>query len=253
MVHIIPHTNVKGGVTKTTTSINVAIGLARKGRKVLFIDMDPQSNATYTLTDRPIEGKDKTLYEVMIEEGDLREVIVATKVENLSIAPGTIDLSSADMLLASQPGREWILQRALEPVQAEYDYIIIDTPPNLNLLSVNSLSACTGFIIPISLTLYAMLGIKMLEDTIKQLRRNLRIEIPLIGVVAALKENTTESDTRLQDVQDYFKDNVFSTVIPRNIKVDEANDRLVLYDYAPLSKGALAYQQLVEEIIARVE
>lgn len=253
MVHILSANNVKGGVTKTTTTINLGAGLARKGKKTLLVDMDPQSNATYTLTDLDIEGRDNTLYEVIIEDVPMQKVITSTRVANLDIAPGTIDLSSADLLLASKAGREWILQRALEPVQDNYDYIIIDTPPNLNLLSVNSLSACTGFIIPIALTLYAMLGIRMLEDTLAELRKNLRIQIPLIGVVAALRENTAESATRLADVRSYFGDKVFETVIPRNVKVDEANDRMVLYDYAPQSKGALAYQQLVEEVIARVE
>lgn len=256
MAHVISLQNVKGGVTKTTSSVNIATGLARTGRRVLLIDVDPQSNSTYTLIGILSDAQEGTLYEVIIDNKPLASIIKPTQVANLSIAPGTIELSSADLLLAPRPGREWQLQRALEPLQDEYDYVIIDTPPTLNLLSVNSLAACTtGFILPVALDLYAFIGIRLLENTLADLRQNLRVPIPMLGVLAALKDNTIESRERLQAVQDYFKAKVFETVIPRNIVVAEANDpqRDNLYEYAPKSAGAQAYTKLVEEIIARVE
>ncbi len=252
--YVISFDNVKGGVTKTTSSVNFAIGLARTGRSVLLIDADPQSNATYTVLGIISEAQKNTLYEVIIDGKPLDAIIRETKVPCLSMAPGTLALTSADLLLASRTGREWILRRAIEGMQAyHFDYIVIDTPPNLNVVSVNILAACSGFILPIALDIFAFLGIKLLENTLAELRENLRIPIPLIGVVATLHDNTIESRERLQQVKDYFGDLVFQTVIPTNVKVKEANDQQVLYDYAPKSTGSIAYTRFVEEVIARVE
>ncbi len=255
MTHIISANSIKGGVTKTTTSINLAAGLALKGRKTLIIDLDPQSNTTYTLLGLLSEETQHTLYEVIIESKPLASIIQPTKVPNLWIAPGTLALSDADLILSGRTGREWILRNALEEYlrTVSLDYVIIDTPPNLNLLSVNVLTTCTGYIVPIALTLYATLGLTLLTKTVKTLERNLRITIPRIGAVAALMENTNEARSRLEDVKEYFGDELFQSIIPRNTDVDRANDRRILYQYAPRSAGAIAYANFVEEVVNRVE
>jgi len=255
VAHIISLNNVKGGVTKTTTAINLAAGLALKGRRVLLLDLDPQSNATYTLLGLLSEEAPGTLFEVVIDGKSLASIIQPTKVPNLWIAPGTLALSDADLILSARTGREWIVRRALEAylTTVTLDYVIIDTPPNLNLLSVNALTSCSGYIVPIALTLYATLGLTLLTRTVKTLEQNLRITIPRIGALAALMENTNEARSRLEDVRDYFHDELFQSIIPRNTDVDRANDRRILYQYAPKSSGAIAYANFVEEVVQRVE
>jgi chromosome partitioning protein len=255
VTHIIPLQNVKGGVTKTTTAINLAAGLAISGRRVLLMDLDPQSNATYTLLGMLSDQQEGTLFQVVTASTPLADIVQPTKVERLFIAPGTLALSDADMMLSSKHGREFILRNALERFlpTANLDYIILDTPPNLNLLSVNALTACTGYIVPIALTLYATLGLTLLTRTVQDLEQNLRIQIPCIGALAALMDNTNESKSRLQDVQAYFQEKMFHSIIPRNTDVDKANDQQILYFASPRSAGSIAYARFVEEVIRRVE
>jgi chromosome partitioning protein len=271
MFTTINFTNVKGGVAKTTSSLDVGYAIGRQGKKVLLVDLDPQANLTYSATGVLSEKTTNTLYEVLVplEPRPIGEIIVKTKHENVLIAPGSITLSSADLELAGRTGREWILQRVLEDLAAfckqhgaVIDYVIFDTPPNLGLLSVNALVACgctaeyqnpkSGFVVPVSADVYATIGINHLKKTIAQLRHNLRIPIPLLGAVATLVDNTNESHRFLKDIRQEFGETMFQTLIPRNVKVKEANNIKVLYDYAPESTGAQAYLKLTEEIIARV-
>jgi chromosome partitioning protein len=271
-LHVLDFNNIKGGVAKTTTTLDVGYALGRMGKKVLLIDLDPQANLTYSATGILSKKTAKTLYEVLIplEPESISSIIVTTKHENVLVAPGSITLSSADLELAARPAREWILQRAIEDLatfckehDTTIDYILIDTPPNLGLLSVNALVACgcemsyqtghSGFIIPVAADVYATIGIDHLKGTIAQLRRNLRIPIPLLGAVATIVDNTNESKKFLKDIHDEFGTAMFNTMIPRNVSVKEANNYRVLFDYAPDSTGAQAYLKLTEEIIARAE
>ncbi len=252
MTRIFTLANNKGGVTKTTTTVNLAYGLARAGRRVLVIDADAQSNSTYTLLGQLLQ--EHTLADVLFNQARLADIIVGTKQEGLYLAPSSIDLSIADLVMASAPGRERKLKRALAPVASEFDYVLIDTPPNLGVLTVNAFMACTEVIIPIALTTYALIGISILEQTMQELRENMEITLPVFGVVANLDDHTRISADVLKEVRNHFGSLIFQTVIPRNIKVEEAHNRIaILYDYAPDSTGARAYAQLVSEVIHRAE
>lgn len=242
--------NNKGGVTKTTTTVNLAHGLARAGKRVLLIDTDAQSNSTYSLLGQLLE--ENTLFDVLLNGVRLADIVVGTKQANLYLAPSSINLSAADLLMASAPGRELKLKRALASVAGQFDYVLIDTPPNLGVLTVNAFIACTDVIIPIALTTYALIGISILEKTMQELRDNLDVTLPVFGVVANLDDHTRMSADVLTAVRDHFGDLVFQTVVPRNIKVEEAHNQITsIYEYAPASTGAKAYEQLVQEVIER--
>lgn len=252
MTRIFTLANNKGGVTKTTTTINLAYGLAQAGRRVLVIDTDAQSNSTYSLLGT-LE-QEHTLFDVLLNGARLADITVGTKQPNLYLAPSSIDLSAADLLMASAPGRELKLKRALAPVAGQFDYILIDTPPNLGVLTVNAFIACSDVIIPIALTTYALIGIAILERTMQELRENLDVTLPVFGVIANLDDHTRMSADVLAAVRDHFGDKVFQTVIPRNIKVEEAHNQIAnIYEYAPNSTGARTYTQLVSEVIDRAE
>lgn len=252
MTRIYTLANNKGGVTKTTTTVNLAYGLARAGRRVLVIDTDAQSNSTYSLLGQLTQ--DNTLFDVLFNNARLADIIRGTKQERLYIAPSSIDLSAADLLMANATGRERKLKRAIAPIEDEFDYILLDTPPNLGIITINAFIACTDVIIPIALTTYALIGITILERTMQELRDNLEVRLPVFGVVANLDDHTRMSADVLQAVREHFGSLVFQTVIPRNIKVEEAHNRItILFDYAPDSTGARAYAQLVSEVIHRAE
>jgi chromosome partitioning protein len=251
-MHILTLANNKGGVTKTTTTVNLAYGLARAGRRVLVVDTDAQSNSTYSLIGRL--DSDATLFDVLLNGARMADIITGTKQEKLYLAPSSIDLSAADLLLASAAGRELKLKRALAPVAREFDYILIDTPPNLGVLTVNAFIACTDVIIPIALTTYALIGISILEKTMQELRDNLDVQLPIFGVVANLDDHTRMSADVLQAVKEHFGSLVFETIIPRNIKVEEAHNQITsIFEYAPSSTGAKAYEQLTQEVLKRAE
>ena len=253
---ILTFTNVKGGVLKTTSTVNLGYGLARAGKQVLILDMDPQCNTTYTLTGALDDEPAGTLYEVLIPQKDAKsiaDIVQPTRQDGLLLAPGSILLSSADLEMAGRSNRERVLAKAMRQVSG-YDYILIDTQPSLGLLTVNAILACTNIIIPVALTIYGLLGIRLLMASIEQLRENMEMDIPIFGVIACLADTTNNSKERLAQVREYFGEQVFTTVIPRNVKVEEANDKsMSLYDYAPESAGAKAYTALVEEVIRRAE
>src|SRR6266699_4130038 len=235
--------NNKGGVTKTTTTVNLAYGLARAGRRVLVIDTDAQSNSTYSLVGNL--DQDATLFDVLFNNARLADIIVGTKQQGLYLAPSSIDLSAADLLMAKATGRERKLKRALASIASEFDYVLLDTPPNLGIITINAFMACTDVIIPIALTTYALIGIRILERTMQELRENMEVQLPIFGVVANLDDHTRMSAEVLAAVREHYGKLVFNTVIPRNIKVEEAHNQIaILYDYAPASTGAQAYAQL---------
>jgi len=243
--------NNKGGVTKTTTTVNLGYGLARAGKRVLVIDTDAQSNSTYSLLGTL--DQEVTLFDVLINGARISDAIVPSSQDGLYLVPSSINLSAADLLMASAAGRELKLTRALKQV-SDFDYVLIDTPPNLGVLTVNAFMACTDVIIPIALTTYALIGISILETTMQELRENLDVPLPIFGVVANLDDHTRLSTDVLSAVREHFGELLFDSVIPRNIKVEEAHNQIAcLFDYAPTSTGAVAYTKLVKEVIERAE
>jgi chromosome partitioning protein len=243
--------NNKGGVTKTTTTVNLGYGMARAGLRVLVIDTDAQCNTTYSLTGKM--DQEPTLFDVLINGTKMADTIVPTQQEGLFLVPSSINLSAADLLMASAAGRERKLARSLSQVKG-FDYVLIDTPPNLGVLTVNAFIACTDVIIPIALTTYALIGISILERTMQELRDNLDVTLPIFGVIANLDDHTNLSADVLGAVREHFGDRVFQAVIPRNIKVEEAHNQIAcIYDYAPQSTGARAYTRLVEEVLRRAK
>lgn len=243
-------TNNKGGVAKTTSTVNIAYALAEKGNKVLVIDADPQCNASYALSGKIEFGQ--SLFEVLQDGTPLLAAIQPTKHANLSFVPSSINLSAADLLLASAHGRERRLERALQPVKEQYDYILIDTPPQLGILTINALVASTDVIIPISLTTFALVGISVLDNTIQSLRANLDLTIPIFGVLATVNDNTPISNSTLNAIKAKYGDKLFNTSIPKNNAVEYAhNVSQSVFEYEPGSKAAIAYGELTDEIVER--
>lgn len=246
-------TNNKGGVAKTTSAVNISYALAIAGHKVLLVDTDPQCNATYSLLGS-LELSDKTLYDVLIDDTPINQAIVPTKHPNLTVVPCSINLSAADIMLASAHGRERRLERKLEQIKEHYEYIVIDTPPQLGVLTINALVACTDVLIPFSLTTYSLIGVGILEKTMQELRDNLDVKLPILGVFGCLDDHTNINQNVLDSIKVRFGDKVFNTVIPRNIAVEEAhNQTSSIFEYQPSSKGAQAYSELANEIMERVK
>ena len=248
---IITVTNNKGGVGKSTTVVNLAAGLAQQHRRVLVIDTDPQANATFALLGP--QALRKTLYDTLITQSmPLSELILPTRAEGVDIVPSDINLSAADIALAGVPGREKLLTRKLKPI-AGYDYILIDTPPSLGLLTVNSLTSATEVFIPVGVGTFGLLGIQLLENTILQLKENLELDtLAVTGAIATLYDRTRVADDTLAALREHFATELFQSVIPKNKDIEEANSKsLSIFAYAPHSKGGEAYRALVEEVIQR--
>jgi chromosome partitioning protein len=272
MMKVYAIANNKGGVSKTTTTINLGYGLALLGYKILILDTDAQCNTTYSLLGEveyqdEVEELTPSLYDVILgvngdfkKKRSLREIIVSIPQQtNLFIARGSIALSAADLLLAGTNGREKILKRALDTVQDDFDFVLIDTPPTLGVLPVNAFVAAgsrddstNGIIIPIAPQAYSVLGIRTLENALEQMRYDIEIPIPVLGVICANAKNTKNARARLTQVKQYFGSKVFSVCVPVNEKVEEAADEQIsLYQYAPSSTGAVAYTKLVNELLLR--
>ena len=252
MAYVISIVNQKGGVGKTTTAVNLGAFLAKKRKKVLIIDLDPQGNATSGYGfDK--SGLENTVYDLLVNEEDISTVITPTSVKNVDMCPTNINLAGAEVELVSAISRETILKRAIEPVLDKYDYIIIDCPPSLGLLTINALAACEGVIVPIQGEYYALEGLTQLIDTINMIKKKLNPSIGILGVVITMHDRRTQLTKQVvEEVQKYFGDKVFKTFIPRNVRLAEAPSHgQTIDEYDAKSKGSLAYQALANEVLKR--
>jgi len=251
MGKIIVIANQKGGVGKTTTTVNLAAGLAEADKKTLIVDLDPQGNATSGL------GLDKnelenTLYDILVNEEDPQETIHETGIENLYIIPSDKNLAGAEIELVGVKKREFRLREALKKIQDDYDYICIDSPPSLSLLTVNGLTASDTVLIPLQCEYYALEGLSELLQTIILVRDNLNKDLKLQGVILTMFQRTNLSKQVMDDVRNHLGDKVYDTVIPRNVTVSEApsfGQPVIHYDTSSL--GALAYLNLTKELLKR--
>jgi chromosome partitioning protein len=247
---IIAIANQKGGVGKTTTSVNLGACLAYIGKRVLLVDVDPQGNATSGIG---IEKADveHCIYDILVDDVDVNEVIKQTAVENLDIIPATIQLAGAEIELVPTISREVRLKRALETVKHHYDYIVIDCPPSLGLLTINALTASDAVLIPVQCEYYALEGLSQLLNTVRLVQKHLNIELTIEGVLLTMLDARTNLGIQVIDeVKKYFQDKVYHTIIPRNIRLSEAPSHgqpIIIYD--PRSRGAEVYLDLAKEVV----
>lgn len=244
--------NQKGGVGKTTTSINLAAGLAYLNKKVLLVDFDPQGNATQGIGHR-VGLRDLTVYDAILNDTDIHECIKTLVKPPLDILPANISLAGADLELAKiESGRERLLRNALSYVEEDYDYIIIDCPPSLGLLNTNALTAADSVLIPVQSEYYALEGITQLLQTIRLVQKLFNPELKIEGVLLTMYDARTNLSAEVgQEIRKHFKEKAYRTYIPRNIKLSEAPSvGLSIYDYALTSEGAKAYVALTREVIA---
>jgi chromosome partitioning protein len=247
---IIAIANQKGGVGKTTTSVNLSACLAFLGKKVLIIDIDPQGNASSGLGIRKGD-LESCVYDVLINDEDIKSVIQQTGVENLYIVPATISLAGAEIELVSTISREVRLKKSLQEVKGNFDYIIIDCPPSLGLLTINALTAADALIIPVQCEYYALEGLSQLLSTVRLVQKHLNKELMIDGVLLTMLDARTNLGLQVIDeVKRYFQDKVYRSIIPRNIRLSEAPSHgkpVILYDAK--SRGAELYLEFAREVI----
>lgn len=243
--------NQKGGVGKTTTNINLAACLAMQGKKVLILDIDPQGNTTSGMGISK-KGRDNTMYEVLIEENfDPNMAILETSVEGLKIIPASVKLAGAEIELVELEGREQRLKKALDQIRDQFDFIFIDCPPSLGLLTINSLTAVDSVLIPIQCEFYALEGVSQLMSTIDLVKKSFNPNLEIQGVILSMFDGRTNLSIQVvEEVKNYFKEKVYTTVIPRNVRLAEAPSYgLPITEYDPYSKGAEAYMEFAEEFL----
>ena len=253
MAKVIAVANQKGGVGKTTTSVNLSAALAYKGKNVLLIDIDPQANATQGIgVDRA--SLDLTVYDAITQDVPAKDIVVHTSVAGLDMIPANIDLAGVEIELSQvKTGREQRLKNALAPIKDEYDYIIIDCPPALGLLNTNALTAADSVLIPVQCEYYALEGLTQLLNTILLTQKVFNEQLTIEGVLLTMLDSRTNLGIEVsQEVRKYFREKVYDVVIPRNIKLSEApSEGLNIFDYDKTSEGAKSYAKLAEEVVKR--
>lgn len=251
MGKVIAITNQKGGVGKTTSTVNLGASLALLGNSILLIDIDPQGNATSGVGINKGD-MDECIYNVLVEDLDARQVSVPTNVENLSIIPATIQLAGAEIELVSTMSREVKLKKAIDKIRDDYDYILIDCPPSLGLLTINALTASDTVLIPVQCEYYALEGLSQLLNTIRLVQKHLNKQLMIEGVLLTMLDARTNLGIQvIEEVKMYFQDKVYKSIIPRNVRLGEAPSHgkpITVYD--PKSKGAEVYLELAKEVMA---
>lgn len=243
--------NQKGGVGKTTTNINLAACLSLMDKKVLILDIDPQGNTTSGMGISK-KGLRNTMYEILVDDKlDPRKAIIHTNIKNLDIIPASVQLAGAEIELVQLEGREKRLKKALNKIKDDYDYIFIDCPPSLGLLTINSLTAVDSVLIPIQCEFYALEGVSQLMSTIELVKKNLNPDLEIQGVILSMFDGRTNLSIQVvEEVKKYFREKVYSTVIPRNVRLAEAPSfGMPITEYDPRSKGAEAYRDFAEEFL----
>lgn len=243
--------NQKGGVGKTTTAVNLAACLAKKGKRVLLLDCDPQGNSTSGVgVDK--RRCEKTVYDVLIGSADINETIVETPYENLCVCPSNISLSGAEIELVSEMGRETKLKNALNTVKNSFDVVLIDAPPSLGLITINVLTAANSVIIPIQCEYYALEGVAQLMNTIKKVKQVMNPELEIEGILMTMFDSRTNLSAQvIEEVKKFFPNKVYKTLIPRNVRLSEApsfGKPIIYYDVA--SRGSESYLDLADEVLS---
>lgn len=251
MAKIIAITNQKGGVGKTTTAINLSASVAAMGKRVLLVDIDPQGNATSGVGQ---SGTDtNNIYDVLIGEAQAQDAIVSTGFDALDLMPTAIELAGAEIEMVGMEDREQLLKNALEKLRASYDYIFIDCPPSLSLLTINALTAADSVLIPLQCEYYALEGLGQLMNTVKLMRRKLNPKLGITGVLLTMFDSRTNLCAQVvQEVRGHFTNEVFATMIPRNVRLSEAPSYgLPIHRYDARCIGAKAYAELAKEVVRR--
>ena len=254
MGRIIAIANQKGGVGKTTTAINLSASLAEKGQKVLAIDMDPQGNMTSGLgLDK--DDVDKTIYDMIIGESEIETVIKKETIENLDILPSNVDLSAVEIELIDVENKEFIVKNSIQKIRDNYDFIIIDCPPSLSLLTINAMTTADSVLVPIQCEYYALEGLSQLIHTVELVKERLNSNLEIEGVVFTMYDARTNLSLQVvENVKDNLQQNIYKTIIPRNIRLAEAPSHgLPINLYDAKSTGAESYMLLAEEVINKGE
>ncbi|MBU0709958.1 MAG: AAA family ATPase [Candidatus Omnitrophica bacterium] len=250
MGKIIAICNQKGGTGKTTSAINISTYLSLAGKKVMLIDLDPQANTTSGIGINK-HNVQRSTYHVLLEEAELKDILHPTAIPNLMLAPSNLDLTGAEVELVGALGREHRLKRALDKERDNFDYLIIDSPPSLGLLTINALDAANSVLIPVQCEYYALEGLTQLNNTIKLVKENLNPDLVIEGVLLTMADfRTNLTKEVIQEARNYFKEKVFNTVIPRSIRLTESpsfGKPVALYD--KVSVGALKYEELTKELL----